>query len=267
METFAADGGVQPHSQPRSDSGKLADWESNAHDQFPAHESPDPDGHVRQGSYTANQPNALSSFANNSAKITHTKYQLVSWRVDQLRPHPSYARLGIKVSASRLNALLEMGEDAFLFPLIITSDGVVIDGYARLEIARLQEREIIECIQYNIFEEEALRLLLFCHRLSPGLPPFSRIAMARGLAKSFKEQALHHQQAGGKSKGSSRLPQTEKVDVRKEIAAVAGVSCGMHWKCLRTVIQKSCGRCTTAKSRLIGPGDGPRNLAGANAKT
>jgi hypothetical protein len=105
-------------------------------------------------------------------------------------------------------------------------DGVVIDGYARLEVARLQEREIIECIQYNISEEEALRLLLFCHRLSPGLLPFSRVAMARGLAKSFKEQALHHQQAGGKSKGSSKLPQTEKVDVRKEIARVAGVSCG-----------------------------------------
>src|SRR5512140_2505525 len=92
METFAADGGVQPRSQPHSGSGKLADWKSNAHDQFPAHESPDPNGHVRQDSHTAP--------ANNSAKITHTKCQIVPWRVDQLRTHPSYARLGIRVPVS-----------------------------------------------------------------------------------------------------------------------------------------------------------------------
>jgi len=226
METFAADGGVQPHSQPHSGSGKPADWTSNAHDQFPVDESPDADMHVRQDSHTTNQPNVLSSSANNSAKIIHTKCQLVPWRLDQLRPHPSYARLSIKVPASRLNALLEMGEDAFLFPLIVTSKGIVIDGYARLEVARLRGRATVECIEYDISEEEALRRLLLCHRPSPGLPPFTRIAMARGLAKPFKEKALHQQQLGGKSKGSSKLPQAEKVDVRKEIAATAGVSVG-----------------------------------------
>jgi len=50
--------------------------------------------------------------------------------------------------------------------------------------------------------------------------------MARDLAKSFKEKALQHQQAGGKSKGSSKLTEAEKVEVRKEIAAAAGVSVG-----------------------------------------
>ena len=112
METFAADGGVQPHSG----SGKPADWTSNAHDQFPVDESPDADKHVRQESHTANQGNTLSSTADNSAKIKHTRGRLALWQVDRLRPHPSYARLSIKVPASRLNALLEMGEDTFLFP-------------------------------------------------------------------------------------------------------------------------------------------------------
>jgi len=183
-------------------------------------------GHIWPDSEPRNQQNGQSVPFHNSTTITHTRDQLVPWRVGDLRPHPSYARLGIKVPASRLNALLEMGEDAFLFPLIVTSKGIVIDGYARLEVARLQGRTTVECIECNISEEEALRRLLLCHRPSPGLPPFSRIAMARGLAKSFKEKALHHQQAGGKSKGSSKLPQTEKVDVRKEIAAAAGVSGG-----------------------------------------
>jgi ParB-like chromosome segregation protein Spo0J len=119
-----------------------------------------------------------------------------------------------------------MGDDAFRFPLIITSKGIVIDGYARLEVARLQGRATVECVQYDISEEEALRRLLLCHRPSPGLTPFSRIVMARDLAKSLREKAVQHQQAGGKSKGSSKLTEAEKVDVRKEIATAAGVSVG-----------------------------------------
>jgi transcriptional regulator with XRE-family HTH domain len=180
------------------------------------------DIHLRQDSQTAHVRDILS----NSAKITYPQCRIVPRRVGDLRPHPSYARLGIKVPASRLNALLEMGEDAFLFPLIVTSEGIVIDGYARLEVARLQGRTSVDCIQYNVSEEEALRRLLLCHRPSPGLPPFTRIAMGRDLAKSLREKALRHQQAGGKSKGSSKLTEAEKVEVRKEIATAAGVSVG-----------------------------------------
>jgi ParB-like chromosome segregation protein Spo0J len=183
-------------------------------------------GHISPDSEPRNSQNGQSGSSDNSPAITHTRYQLAPWRVDDLRPHPSYAQLGIRIPASRLNALIEMGEDAFLFPLIVTSKGIVIDGYARLEVARLQRRATIECIEYNISEEEALRRLLLCHRPSSGLSTFSRIVMARGLAKSFKERALQHQQAGGKSKGSSKLTEAEKVEVRKEIAAAAGVSVG-----------------------------------------
>src|SRR5438270_1380285 len=152
-----------------------------------------------------NQQTGQSSSADNSTIITHPRGWLTPRRTEELRLHPSYARLGIKVSASRLNALLEQGNDAFLFPLVVTTDGIVIDGYARLEVARLQGRTIVECVEYDISEEEALRRLLLCHRPSPGLPPFTRIAMARDLAKSLREKALQHQQAGGKSKGSSKL--------------------------------------------------------------
>jgi hypothetical protein len=121
-----------------------------------------------------------------------------------------------------LNELLELGEDAFIFPLMVTSAGIVIDGYARLEIARLQGRATVRCVEFDIPEEEALRRLILCHRRIPGLPAFCRIMLARPLAKSLKEKALHHQQDGGKSKGSSKLTEARKIDVRKRIAAVAG---------------------------------------------
>jgi hypothetical protein len=183
-------------------------------------------GHISSDSEPGSQQNGLGVSSHNSPAITHPQCRVVPWKVGNLRPHPSYARLSIKVPASRLNALLEMGEDAFLFPLIVTSKGIVIDGYARLEVARLQGRTTVECIESNISEEEALRRLLLCHRPSPGLPPFTRIAMARNLAKSLREKALQHQKAGGKSRGSSKLTEAEKVEVRKEIAAAAGVSVG-----------------------------------------
>jgi ParB-like chromosome segregation protein Spo0J len=170
--------------------------------------------------------NSLARTEQNPRKNSSTtKGRITSWRVADLRPHPSYARLGLGISSPRLNELLESG-DAFLFPLIVTSSGIVIDGYARLELAKLQGRTTVECVEYEIPEEEALRRLLLCHRSSPGLSPFSRIAMARGLTKSLKERAFQHQQAGGKEKGSSKLEQSEKVDVQKEIAAAAGVSVG-----------------------------------------
>jgi hypothetical protein len=172
------------------------------------------------------QPNVECINSHKSPLNAHKRSQIVLWQVDKLRPHPRYARLGITVHASRLNSLLEAGEDAFLFPLLVTSKGIVIDGYARLEAARLQGRAIVECLEYDISEQEALRRLLVCHRPSPGLTPFTRIAMARDLAESFIEKAQQHQQDGGRGKGSSKLTEAEKIDVRKKIAEAAGVSTG-----------------------------------------
>jgi len=83
--------------------------------------------------------------------------------------------------------LIELGEDAFIFPLFVTSTGIVIDGYARLEIARLQGRETIMCVEFDIPEEEALRRLILCHRRLAGLPAFCRVRLALPLAKSLKE--------------------------------------------------------------------------------
>jgi ParB-like chromosome segregation protein Spo0J len=202
------------------------------------HEFADTDVRSPQVSQTAHPRDIPSSSADYSVKITHPRCRIVPWRVGKLRPHPSYARLDMKVPASRLNALLEMGEDAFAFPLTVTSDGIVIDGYARLEIARLQKRATVECIEYDISEKEALRRLLLCHRQSAGMAPFNRIILALSLESVLREKARLHQQAGGKNKGSSKLTEAETVDVRRELAASAAVSVGTfsHVKqLLRTV--------------------------------
>ena len=161
-----------------------------------------------------------------ASRSDHQTKRIVPWQVRDLKPHPSYAQLGIKIPAYRLNELLELGEDAFIFPLFITSTGIVIDGYARLEIAQLQGRETVMCVEFDITEEEALRRLILCHRHLPGLPAFCRVKLAVPLAKSLKGKALQHQQNGGKNKGSSKLTEAQKIDVRKKIAAIVGISVG-----------------------------------------
>jgi hypothetical protein len=161
-----------------------------------------------------------------TATLGNSQGRLTTRRVDELRPHPNYARLGLRVPASKLNALIEQGADAFLGRLEITSQGIIIDGYARWEVARLLKRPTVQCLEHNISESEALYRLLLAHRPSPGLVPFNRIILALELEDHFRQKARLHQQAGGKDKGSSKLSEAERIDVRNKVAAAAGVSVG-----------------------------------------
>jgi len=152
--------------------------------------------------------------------------QLATYGPAELRPHPSYVRLGFTVPASTLSALAEQGELAFREPLVIARGRIIIDGYARWELARLQGRVTLPCIEYELTEEETLRWLLLRHCRSGGLNDFCRIRLALDLEPGFKEEALSNQRLGGRMKGSSNLTEDASVDVRKKIAAAATVSVG-----------------------------------------
>jgi hypothetical protein len=152
--------------------------------------------------------------------------QLVTCGLDKLRPHPSYVRHHLAVSASQLSALAELGDLGFREPLVITLDHIIIDGYARWGLARLQGRPTLPCILYKMSEVEALESLLQRHRRSSGLNDFIRICLALELEPLFKEKARANQQAGGQNKGSSNLTEAGRLDVRNEIARLAGVSVG-----------------------------------------
>jgi hypothetical protein len=152
--------------------------------------------------------------------------QLVTCRLDELRPHPSYVRHHLTVPASQLSALAERGDRAFLEPLAITRERTILDGYARFELARLQGRASLPCLAYELTESEALHRLLERHRRSDGLNAFSRTLLALELEPWFKEKARLNQRAGGQNKGSSKLTEAARLDVRSKIAAAAGVSVG-----------------------------------------
>jgi hypothetical protein len=148
------------------------------------------------------------------------------YRVEELHPHPAYVRHQLMVPAHKLSALSDHGDLAFGEPLTITKDGTIIDGYARWELARHQGRLTLPCLEYVLSEEEALQWILRTHQRSSGLNAFNRVMLALDLEPSFQERARSNQRAGGQYKGSSNLTEAEKLDVRSEIAATAGVSVG-----------------------------------------
>lgn len=169
----------------------------------------------------------------------HRRSRLVSCPVVDLRPHPSYIRHRLSVDTPKLSALAERGDLAFCDPTVITRDLIVIDGYARWELAKRNGREMLHCMQYDLTSEEALGELLRTHCSSRGLNDFIRIELALDLEPHFQERALVNRQAGGKSKGSSKLTKDQRVDTRREVARVAGVSSGNVRK-VKRILMRAC---------------------------
>jgi hypothetical protein len=130
------------------------------------------------------------------------------------------------VSASQLSALAALGSLAFREPIVVTRNLIIIDGYARFQLAQRQGRETLSCLEYDLTEEEALRWLIQSHRPSWGLNAFSRVLLVLDLEPFLQGRSRENQQIGGQHKGSSNLTEAQKVDSRSELAAAAGVSTG-----------------------------------------
>lgn len=147
-------------------------------------------------------------------------------RVDELRSHPSYIRHNLSVAPAQLSSLAARGELAFRDPLVITCDHIIIDGYARWQLARCQGRAVLPCLEYQLTENESLQWILQRHQRQKGLNSFIRILLALDLELSLQEKARANQRAGGQDKGRSNLTQAQRVLVRSQIASAAGTSSG-----------------------------------------
>jgi hypothetical protein len=140
-----------------------------------------------------------------------------------LREHPAYAELQLSVSPVQLAAIKRLGDLALRDPLLVTREGVIIDGYGRKAYAESVGISTLACVEFDIGEEEALRMILSKHGRSAGWIDYNRIRMASRLKNVLRMRARANQQAGGHFKGSSNLTE---ANVRKEIAEAAGVSEG-----------------------------------------
>jgi hypothetical protein len=148
----------------------------------------------------------------------------VQLRLDELRAHPSYARHHVSVPATQIAALEALGDFAFREPIVITRDRIVVDGYARWQLARHQSRHTILCVEYELSEEESLRWLVQSRRPHRGLNAYTRIVLALDAEPYLQDKARANLSLAGK--GSSNLTDHSRSDVRSQVAAIAGVSAG-----------------------------------------
>lgn len=141
-----------------------------------------------------------------------------------LRPHPAYHDLCAPIAAARVRRVAQQ-PGSIREPLLTTTDGTILDGHARWHVAIERQQPTLPCFEYDVTDEEALQVVIQRHRRSQGLNDYGRIVLALGL-ESYLRERRRPALSTGDTRASSKLTNHEHRDVRKDIAAEAGVSTG-----------------------------------------
>jgi hypothetical protein len=164
-------------------------------------------------------------------------------RPDQLRLHPALGEVRWTGMTDELNHVARLKSPSVPVPILITTSGTILAGFGRWQLAVLESAEEISCIEYPLSEDEALQFILEHHQPLRGWNSFARIRLALTLEPYFQRKALANMRAGGMYKGSANLPDLDHIDVRQEIASIAGVG-ARNIRNTKVIIQ-------TAHPRLI----------------
>ena len=153
---------------------------------------------------------------------------LVTCHVEDLHPHPRYEELCGPIHDKTLFDMAKRGEALFEEPLLVTTTGIILYGYKRWVLVGDKGRAYLNCCQYSIDDDgEALRFLVDLQLRKPAIQSdFFRILLALELEPILREEAKGRQRIGGREKGSSDLRKARPLDVRAEIAGIAGTSVG-----------------------------------------
>jgi hypothetical protein len=136
--------------------------------------------------------------------------------------HPALERLDLIDITTELNEATHLRAQPLPEPVLITSNGTLLAGFGRWRLALFEGKNEIECLEYQISDEDSLQFILHHHQPRRGWNPFVRICAALTLKPSLQQKALDNMRAGGKYKGSANLPEAIRLDVRKEIGRIAG---------------------------------------------
>lgn len=143
-----------------------------------------------------------------------------------LRPHPHYHELWGPIASTRVSRVSQEA-GPIVEPLVTTTDGTILDGHARWQVAREREQPTLPCLVCDVSEEKALEIVIQRHRAAGGLNAYARILLALRLEPHFrKEIASSGETTVGRGRSSSNLTKRASRDVRQDIARIAGVSTG-----------------------------------------
>lgn len=142
---------------------------------------------------------------------------------EQLRVHLALEELGWTGFIDEFNAATPRQDQVLSGPVLITTSGTILAGLGRWRSALFGGVPEIHCIEYSLSEDESLQFIIRHHQPQRGWNAFIRIRLALALEYRFQQRALDNMRAGGKYKGSANLPEAQHVDVREDVARVAGV--------------------------------------------
>jgi hypothetical protein len=145
----------------------------------------------------------------------------------QLHLHPAFEQIAGISTVDDLNYAGLVKNEPLANPadlVLITPKGVVLAGFGRWRIALAEGIPEIHCIEYQIGEDEALSFILSRYRARRQWNRFVLICLALTLEPALQERALRNMQAGGRLKGSAKLPEAQHIDVREKIGNLAGVT-------------------------------------------
>lgn len=166
--------------------------------------------------------------------------------LERLRVHPALEEIGYSAFLPELGeAARSQNQVSTEEPIFVTDSGLILAGFGRWRLAVSRQVPHIECVEYSFTDEDALQFMLSLQKRRTGWNPFVRIRLALKLEGALQERALTNMQIGGRYKGSANLPEARRIDVRQEIAKIAGVGAsGRNVSNVKNILQ-------TAHPRLI----------------
>jgi hypothetical protein len=141
---------------------------------------------------------------------------------EQLRLHPALEELGWTGLIDEFNDAARLKNQSVTEPILITTNRTILAGIGRWRSAVFAGRHEINCIEHPLNEDEQLQFIISHHQPHRGWNAFVRIRLALRRKPYLQQEALENMRAGGKYKGSAKLPEAQHLDVRQKIANSAG---------------------------------------------
>jgi hypothetical protein len=178
--------------------------------------------------------NTMIPAASASATLSQ---QTVARLTQLLRPHPAFSQIGWR-DINDLNRAAQCGSQFILEPIHISREGIILSGVGQWQLAVLERKEYVCCVEHDLDENEALRFILARSGPRKGLNDFIRIRLALTLEGYLRAKGRGNMSAGGKHKGLANSSNLNSIDVRRSIADVAGTGTGNIDK-VRTILKRA----------------------------
>jgi hypothetical protein len=155
----------------------------------------------------------------------------------ELRLHPVFLKLNLVGTLINYTVHGCKPQGSVPEPILITSSGIVISGVKEWHAAVSEGRSAVDCTEYQLNDDEALQLILTLQQSRGVWNAFTRIQIALQQEPYLQARAHANQVAGGANKGSANLPEARQIEVRDEIAYLAG-ACPRNVSKVKTIVGK-----------------------------